>query len=200
MTLKAYLDNIKTQTGKTPQDFRVLAEKKGFVRDGALRPDIKTGQIVAWLKDDYGLGRGHAMAIVLTLQSAGQPRPPRDEQVAKLFTGSKARWRKPYDELLEKIDRFGPGISVAPTNTYISILRQGKKFAIVNVTADRLDIGIKLKGRNTTDRFEAAGTWNSMVTHRVRISDPGQIDAQVLAWLKQAYTEALSTRPRKAAA
>ena len=45
MTLKAYLDNIKTQTGKTPQDFRVEAEKKGLLKEG-----VKTGQIVSWLK------------------------------------------------------------------------------------------------------------------------------------------------------
>jgi len=29
-----------------------------------------------------------------------------------------------------------------------------------------------------------------MVTHRVRISDPKDINAQVLAWLKQAYQAA----------
>ena len=29
-----------------------------------------------------------------------------------------------------------------------------------------------------------------MVTHRVRISDPKQIDKEVLAWLKQAYDAA----------
>jgi hypothetical protein len=47
-----------------------------------------------------------------------------------------------------------------------------------------MDIGIKLKGAAPTERFEAARTWNNMVTHRVRISDPHQIDAQALAWLK----------------
>ena len=44
MALKAYLDNIKAQTGKTPQDFKVVAEKKGLLKQG-----VKTGQIVAWL-------------------------------------------------------------------------------------------------------------------------------------------------------
>ncbi len=63
MTLKAYLDNIQTQTGKTPQDFLVLAEEKGLLKQG-----VKTGQIVSWLKEDFGLGQGHAMAIVLTLR------------------------------------------------------------------------------------------------------------------------------------
>ena len=55
------------------------------------------------------------------------------------------------------------------------------------VTPERLDISIKLKGVAPTERFQAAGRWNNMVTQRVRITDPKQIDKEVLAWLKQAY-------------
>lgn len=63
MTFQAYIDNIKAKTGKTPEDFKVWAEKKGF-----LEPDVKVMQIVAALKEDFDLGHGHAMAIVLTLK------------------------------------------------------------------------------------------------------------------------------------
>jgi len=58
MSFQAYLDNIKTKTGKTPEQFKKLAEKKGL-----LEPEIKAGAIVAWLKEDFELGHGHAMAI-----------------------------------------------------------------------------------------------------------------------------------------
>jgi len=192
MTLQAYLDHIHAQTGKTPEDFRILAEKKGLLQKG-----VKTGEIVNWLKQDYGLGRGHAMAIVLTLQAATQPKLSKDDQVAKHFKGDKAKWRNPYNELMTKISEFGSDVSVAPTNSYISILRKSKKFAIVQVTSDRFDIGIKLKGAKATDRFEAAGVWNGMVTHRVRISDPGQINNEVLTWLKKAFDQALSAGSRE---
>ena len=185
MTLKAYLDNIKAQTGKTPDDFKVLAEKKGLLKEG-----VKTAQIVAWLKEDFGLGHGHAMAIVMMMKSAAQPKTSRDEQVAKHFGGEKSKWRKPYDELLTKARKFGPHVSVSPTNSYISILRKGKKFAIIQVTSGRLDIGIKLKGEKATGRFKAAGDWNAMVTHRVQIEDPKQIDAEVVDWLKHAFDKA----------
>ncbi len=191
MTFKAYIENIEAQTGKTPEDFRVLAEKKGLLREG-----VKAGQIVAWLKQDFGLGQGHAMAIVLTLRNATQPRVSQDERVTKLFTGDRVKWRKSYDELLTRVNKFGPGITVGPTNTYISLLRNGKKFAIVQVTSDRLDIGIKLKGAATTRRFRAAAGWTSMVTHRVQISTPRQIDAEVMRWLERAYNGALSVRPQ----
>lgn len=58
MSFQAYLDNIEAKTGKTPQQFIDEATAKGF------NTDTKAGEIVQWLADDYGLGRGHAMAIV----------------------------------------------------------------------------------------------------------------------------------------
>jgi predicted transport protein len=151
---------------------------------------------VDWLKQDFGLGHGYAMAIILTLKNATQPKTTNDESIAKHFSGGKARWRKPYDALLAKVMEFGPDVSVSPTDSYISMLRKGKKFAIVQVTSERMDIGIKLKGAKKDDRFEAAGAWNAMVTHRVRITDPRQVDANVLNWLEQAYESARSNNPR----
>ena len=68
MTFQAYLDNIKAKTGKGPGDFQKLATKKGFMADGTLRKDIKVGVVVAWLKEDFELGHGHAMAIVAVLK------------------------------------------------------------------------------------------------------------------------------------
>jgi hypothetical protein len=63
MSFQAYIDNIKTKTGKTPADFKKLAEQKGFLSKGKLVEGIKAGQILAWLKEDFDLGHGHAMAV-----------------------------------------------------------------------------------------------------------------------------------------
>jgi predicted transport protein len=115
---------------------------------------------------------------------------PLEDHVAKHFTGAKARWKPTYDTLLAEIKAFGPGVTESPGSTYISLLRGGKKFAIVQVTANRPDLGIKLKGAPVEGRFEAAGAWNAMVTHRVRIDDPAQVDAEVIGWLRRAYDKA----------
>jgi hypothetical protein len=63
MSFQAYLDNIQTKTGKSPDDLKILATEKGFLENGKLRPGIKAGQIVQWLKNDFDLGHGHSMAI-----------------------------------------------------------------------------------------------------------------------------------------
>ena len=63
MSFQAYLDNIETNTGKTPNDFIALAKEKGF------SADTKAGEIVAWLKADFSLGHGHAMAMTKVIKT-----------------------------------------------------------------------------------------------------------------------------------
>jgi hypothetical protein len=63
MSFQAYLDNIKAKTGKTPADFKKLAAEKGFMVDGILNPNTKATEITNWLKEEFELGHGHAMAI-----------------------------------------------------------------------------------------------------------------------------------------
>jgi len=68
MSFQAYLDNIKTKTGKGPDDFIKLATKKGFVINEQIKPGVKAGEIVQWLKDDFDLGHGHSRAIYALLK------------------------------------------------------------------------------------------------------------------------------------
>ena len=63
MSFQAYIDNIKAKTGKTPVEFKKLAKKEGL-----LQPCVKAGAIVVWMKRDFGLGHGHAMAIYATFK------------------------------------------------------------------------------------------------------------------------------------
>lgn len=58
MSFQAYLDNIEDKTGLTPRQFIELAREKGF------GSNTNAGPILAWLKEDYELGRGHGMALV----------------------------------------------------------------------------------------------------------------------------------------
>jgi uncharacterized protein DUF4287/uncharacterized protein DUF5655 len=173
MSFQAYLDTIKEKTGKTPADFLAMAQEKGLVTEG-----VPAGPIIAWLAKDYGLGRGHAMALAQTFRDTTQPKQTAADRLAGRFSGERAKWRPIFDDLMAKIKAFGPAVTASATDTYISILRTGKKFAVVQVTAARMDIGVKVKGAEPTARFEPAGTWNEMVTHRLRVTDPSQIDAR----------------------
>jgi hypothetical protein len=184
MSFQAYLDTIKAKTGRTPEDFRELAAKKGLTQ-------YRT--IMDWLKTDFELGHGHANAIAQLLVHADKFQTSLDDRLEALFTGKRAHWREVYDGLIAQLAGMGDDVKAAPTSSYISLLRGTRKFGIIQISsADRIDIGIKLKGIMPSSRFEAAGSWNNMVTHRVRISKPEQIDPELLARLKQAYEAATS--------
>lgn len=66
MSFQSYLDNIETKTGKTPNEFIALAKAKGF------SADTKAGEIVLWLKQEFDLGHGHAMAMVKVIKTGPQ--------------------------------------------------------------------------------------------------------------------------------
>jgi hypothetical protein len=68
MSFQAYLDNVKAKTGKTPDDFAKLASQKGL---------DKHGDIVKWLKSEFLLGHGHAMAIAGVVMKKGLRRQAR---------------------------------------------------------------------------------------------------------------------------
>lgn len=68
MSFQAYIDNIKAKTGKSPEDFKKLAEEKGFLKEGELVKTVKATEITDWLKADFKLGHGHAMAIYMTFK------------------------------------------------------------------------------------------------------------------------------------
>jgi hypothetical protein len=70
MSFQAYLDNIKAKTGKSADDFRKLAALKGFTERGTLKKGVKAGDVVKWLKTDFELGHGHAMAIYALLKGS----------------------------------------------------------------------------------------------------------------------------------
>ena len=94
MSFQAYLDNIEDKTGKTPNDFIALARQRGFDD-----PATKAGVIVDWLKEDFGLGRGHAMALVHVIKNGpeigdkhvGSSGPHRDESTTLALDGKTKR-------------------------------------------------------------------------------------------------------------
>lgn len=179
--LQTYLDEVKAKTGLTVDDFRQLAAEKGL---------NKASPFVAWMKTEYGLGYHHAGAVWYHLEHAADLIASPEEKIAAHFKGGKAKWRAPYNALAQQLATFGPDVEFAPNLTWINLQRNGKKFGIVQTSANRLDIGIKFKGVPPDGRLEASGSWNPMVTHRVKITTPAELDVELLVWLKQAYEKA----------
>lgn len=68
MSFQGYLDSIEAKTGKNAADFRAWGMERGFSDQSGLKPGVKATPIVEALASEFGLGRGHAMAIVALLK------------------------------------------------------------------------------------------------------------------------------------
>jgi uncharacterized protein DUF5655/uncharacterized protein DUF4287 len=176
------IDNMKANTGKTLDQWLKIA------RAAKLE---KHGQILKHLKTDHGMTHGYANLVAhKTLKSDAGSANNTDDLVTAQYAGPKADLRPIYDAIIKATATFGKDIEIAPKKAYVS-LRRNKQFAIIQPsTKTRVDVGINLKGTDPTDRLEASGSFNSMVSHRVRLEDPKQVNKQLIAWLKKAYTNA----------
>ncbi len=173
--------NLKEKTGKSLDQWVAVAKKSG----GA-----KHGEIVANLKNAHGLTHGYANLVAHTLlkSDAGSLSETTD-LVAAQYAGDKAGLKPIYDEIVKALKACGD-FEIAPKKAYVS-LRRSKQFAIVQPsTKSRLDLGLNLKGGPAKGRLEASGSFNAMVSHRVRLEKPADVDKDVKAWLKKAWSEA----------
>ena len=172
--------NLKEKTGKT------LAQWLKITKTAKLE---KHGQIVKMLKADHGVTHGFANLIAHKTLEEGKPIAVSDggNLVDAQYAGPKSELRPIYDALIKAVGKFGKDVEISPKKAYVS-LRRNKQFALIQPsTKTRVDLGINLKGTKATNRLEDSGSFNSMVSHRVRLESKKDVDAEVTKWLKAAY-------------
>ena len=173
------IDNLPEKTGKSLDQWLKLLAGKSLE---------KHGEIVKWLKSEHGVTHGFANLITHKHREAVAGGPSSEvDLVEAQYAGAKAAMRPIYDAIINVVSGFGEDVEVSPKKSYVS-LRRSKQFALVQPsTRDRVDVGINLKGEPTTVRLEASGSFNAMVTHRVRLSGQEDVDEDLKQWLKKAY-------------
>lgn len=172
--------NLEASSGRPFADWITLAKGAG---------QAKHGQLVAWLKSEQGLTHGYANLVAHKTLASDAGSQGEDDLMAAMFAGPKAAMRPAYDKAAGFVEGLG-GVEFAPKKGYVS-LRRSKQFGLLQPsTKDRLDIGLALKGVEPSGRLEAAGSWNAMVSHRVRIGSAEEVDAEVLGWLREAWERA----------
>ena len=162
--------NLQEKTGKSLD---------AWVKIAKASKQAKHGKIVALLKSEHGLTHGYANLVAhRTLKSAAGDAAP-DDLIAAQYSGKKSELKPIYDALIAAMTKFGD-VEVSPKKAYVS-LRRAKQFAIFQPsTATRLDVGIKLKDVEPARRLEASGSFNAMVSHRVRVESPQDIDKELV--------------------
>lgn len=172
--------NLKEKTGRSLDDWLKVVKRTKLA---------KHGEILKHLKSEHGVTHGFANLIAGKALATATPAKGADDLVEAQYSGAKAGLRDVYDKIVKAVEKFGQDVEISPKKTYVSF-RRNKQFAIVQAsTKTRVDVGLNLKGTEPEDRLEASGSFNSMVSHRVRIAAAKEVDKQLIAWLKQAYQQ-----------
>ena len=172
------VSKIEAETGKK-LDYFVKA-----VRDAKLS---KHKEILNYFKDEHGLSYGYANTMAHSVRDVIEGVKSEDTLVEEQYAGAKADLKPIYDAVIKAVGKFGKDMEIAPKKSYVS-LRRKKQFAIVQPsTKTRMDIGLIIKGKDTTERLEEGAKWNGMCTHRVRVTEKGEVDSELVGWLKEAY-------------
>jgi hypothetical protein len=181
--IQTQLANIEKRTGKSLSELTAIVKGSGLTKHGELRD---------MLKKDLGMGHGDANTLVhhaLQSHGAAAAEGKSDNEVLDaIYAGPKAAMRPIHDRLMAAIAKFGD-FEVAPKKTYVS-LRRKKQFATIGpATNTRFEVGLNMKGVPGTARLEALPP-GGMCQYRVKVADAKEVDAELIAWIRQAYDAA----------
>ena len=150
----------------------------------------KHGEMMNLLKSEHGFSHGFANLVVHKARESDSASADASDLIDNQYAKGKEALRPIYEALVKEIKKFGKDVEFAPKKAYVS-LRRKKQFGLIQPsTKTRVDVGINNKGKDTTDRLEASGSFNAMVSHRVRLTDAKQVDKELINWLKEAYEKA----------
>lgn len=173
--------NMKANTGKSLEDWLKIVGKAKLA---------KHGEIVKMLKADHALGHGFANLVAHKHLASDAGSAEGDDLLAAQYAGPKSGLMPIYNKLIGIVETFGKDVELSPKKAYMS-LRRSKQFGLIQPsTATRVDLGLNLKAATPTGRLEAAGSWNTMCSHRVKLGSAAEVDADVKTWLRQAYDAA----------
>ena len=123
--------------------------------------------------------------------------PPVTAEADELIAGQYAdrpQLRPVFDAVLAALPTVGPA-TVQARKTMVSLITPRRAFAVIQATTrSRVDLGLRLEHERPGGRLLAARDLGA-ATVRIPLTRPEDVDAEVLGWLRRAYTENAAPSP-----
>jgi len=150
----------------------------------------KHGEITTFLKTEHEFTHGYANFVAHTARKSDSRFHEADDLVTTQYSKGKEHFLPIYEKLRKEIGKLGKDIEFVPKKASVSVKRKYQFVLIQPSTKTRMDLGLKLKGKDTGKRLEGSGPFGAMCTHRVQVTDIKDIDKELLDWIKEAYEKA----------
>jgi hypothetical protein len=188
--VQKWIGELKVKTGRTVDEWVALVQKEG--------PKTGHKSRVGWLKTKHKMGNNSAWWIAERAEGkSGEEDTPEGyleaagKYVEEQYSGKKEQLRPIYDELLELGKSVAEDVKACPCETMVPFYRNHVFAQIKPTTNSRVDLGFALakhKGKLPKRLIDTGGlAKKDRITHRIEITEVGQIDDDVRKWLKTAY-------------
>jgi len=177
---------LKQKTGRTLEEWIRFIGKEGPETEKDRRE---------WLKAKHGMGTNYAWWIAERSVGKGDDGSPEtylkqaEEHMEEMYAGAKESLRPMFEELLALGRSLGQDVKVCPCQTMVPFYRKHVFAQIKPTTRTRIDLGLALKDTKVPKRLINTGGFakKDRITHRIEITSPKEINAEVKKWIKIAY-------------
>lgn len=150
----------------------------------------KHKEIINFLKAEHGFTYGFANFVAHKSKKSDAGSFDEADLITSQYNGKESLFPI-YEKLIKEISKFGKDITISPKKGSVSIIRK-KQFTLIKpATKTRIDLGLKIKDKEITDRLENSGPFGSMCTHRVRLEQVKDVDKELIGWIKEAYEKSI---------
>ncbi len=145
--------------------------------------------IIDYLKAEHGFTYGFANFVSHKARKTDAGSMDDIDLIVNQYKG-KELLKPIYDKLILIINEFGDDITITPKKDSVSIIRKKQFVLIKPATKTRIDLGLKLKGKEISGRLENSGPFGAMCTHRIKLISLEEINLEIIDWMKEAYDKA----------
>jgi hypothetical protein len=178
-----------------------LKERTGKTLDEWVREVIASGPPTekerrVWLKERHQLGTNYAWWVAERAEGKGAEHDSPEAYlkaaegwVEAMFAGPRAGLRPVYERLLELGFALGKEVKACPCQTIVPLYRNHVFAQVKPATRTRIDFGLALGATKAAGRLIDTGGYakKDRITHRIPVTCVEEIDAEVEAWLHEAY-------------